>query len=54
MNHLLFSLCLITQVKQLAEKARAGKLAPSEFQGETFRQVNSAYLLLREFYLLLK
>ncbi|GJM96985.1 hypothetical protein PR202_ga13873 [Eleusine coracana subsp. coracana] len=38
MNHLWLSLCLITQVKQLAEKARAGKLAPNEFQGGTFRQ----------------
>jgi hypothetical protein len=28
---------LIAQVKQLAEKARAGKLAPNEFQGGTFR-----------------
>ncbi|TVU11696.1 hypothetical protein EJB05_45298, partial [Eragrostis curvula] len=25
-------------VKQLVEKARAGKLAPNEFQGGTFRQ----------------
>jgi len=32
----MFSPFLITQVKQLAEKARAGKLAPNEFQGGTF------------------
>jgi pyruvate/2-oxoglutarate dehydrogenase complex dihydrolipoamide acyltransferase (E2) component len=28
-----------SEVKQLAEKARAGKLAPNEFQGGTFRHV---------------
>jgi hypothetical protein len=54
MKRLWFSLCLITQVKQLAEKARTGKLAPNEFQGGTFRQVHSACLFFWEFYLLLK
>lgn len=28
------------QVKELAEKARAGKLKPDEFQGGTFRFVD--------------
>ncbi|ONM10514.1 Dihydrolipoyllysine-residue acetyltransferase component 1 of pyruvate dehydrogenase complex mitochondrial [Zea mays] len=32
------------EVKQLAEKARAGKLAPNEFQGGTFRQATCACL----------
>lgn len=50
-SHLWVSSFLITQVKQLAEKARAGKLAPNEFQGGTFRQGTYAYLpfFFREF-----
>lgn len=31
------SLLLLPKVKELAEKARAGKLKPNEFQGGTFR-----------------
>ena len=56
LSHLSVSLFIITQVKQLAEKARAGKLAPNEFQGGTFRQATCACLPLffREFFLSLK
>jgi hypothetical protein len=51
-----FESFIITQVKQLAEKARAGKLAPNEFQGGTFRQATCACLPLffREFFPSLK
>jgi pyruvate/2-oxoglutarate dehydrogenase complex dihydrolipoamide acyltransferase (E2) component len=31
---------LCHQVKSLAERARAGKLKPNEFQGGTFRSVS--------------
>lgn len=30
-------ICFSLQVKELAEKARAGKLAPHQYQGGTFR-----------------
>jgi hypothetical protein len=52
LSHLWVSLFIITQVKQLAEKARAGKLAPNEFQGGTFRQATCACLALffKEFF----
>lgn len=33
----LIQLLLFSKVKELAEKARAGKLKPNEFQGGTFR-----------------
>ncbi|KAM0846507.1 hypothetical protein ACQ4PT_055627 [Festuca glaucescens] len=36
-----------SEVKQLAEKARAGKLAPNEFQGGSFRQVTCTCLTLK-------
>lgn len=32
-----FQLLLFPKVKELAEKARTGKLKPNEFQGGTFR-----------------
>jgi hypothetical protein len=52
LSHLCVSSFIITQIKQLVEKARAGKLAPNEFNGGTFRQETCVYLPLffREFF----